>query len=606
MATDAGSIGREGDPPHASFAVAIARARALLRSDPAQAAEQARDIVDRHPESAAAWRLLGDALYRSGDAAGGAEAYGRSIPASVNDRELIRAGAALAEGNISTAERLLRTRLKADPHDVAAIRMMAELATRLGRYGDAQNLFRRALELAPGFDPARFGLALVLLRQSRLTEALAEVAALLDRDPANIGYRNLKASILVRLGDYDEPIRIYQSILAERPDQPRIWMSLGHALKTAGRAEEGIAAYRRSIAIEPGLGESWWSLANLKTYRFGEEDAAAMRAALANDAIGEEDRLHLHFSLGKYHEDAGDHAASFGHYDQGNRLRHAQLGYDPDETSASVARARSLYTPGFLAAREGEGCHAPDPIFVLGLPRAGSTLIEQILASHSAVEGTMELPDIDLIARRLVRRNGGEGYPEMLAELSPADRDALGQEYLDRTRVQRRLGRPMFVDKMPNNWAHVGLIHLILPKARIIDARRHPLGCCFSAWKQHFARGQAFSYDLADIGRYYADYIALMAHFDAVLPGRVHRVIYEEMVADPEGETRRLLAYCGLPFEEGCLRFYENDRAVRTASSEQVRKPIYAQGVDQWRAYEAWLEPLKAALGEVLEYWDRR
>jgi hypothetical protein len=287
-------------------------------------------------------------------------------------------------------------------------------------------------------------------------------------------------------------------------------------------------------------------------------------------------------------------------------LRHAQLGYDPDETSASVARARSLFTPGFLAAREGEGCHAPDPIFVLGLPRAGSTLIEQILASHSAVEGTMELPDIDLIARRLVRRNGGEGYPEMLAELSPADRDALGQEYLDRTRVQRRLGRPMFVDKMPNNWAHVGLIHLILPKARIIDARRHPLGCCFSAWKQHFARGQAFSYDLADIGRYYADYIALMAHFDAVLPGRVHRVIYEEMVADPEGETRRLLAYCGLPFEEGCLRFYENDRAVRTASSEQVRKPIYAQGVDQWRAYEAWLEPLKAALGEVLEYWDRR
>ncbi|HQP21181.1 MAG TPA: sulfotransferase, partial [Phenylobacterium sp.] len=352
------------------------------------------------------------------------------------------------------------------------------------------------------------------------------------------------------------------------------------------------------------MGEAWWSLANLKTFRFEAGDLAAIRAQLARGDLADEDRFHLEFALGKALEDAGDYGASFAAYAQGNALRRKSLDYDAEETHRAMLRSRALFTPDFLAARAGQGCEAPDPIFILGLPRAGSTLIEQILASHSMIEGTMELPDIPAIAKRLGARKAKDqesAYPEVLAELSAEELRALGEEYLERTRGQRKLGRPLFIDKMPNNFAHVGLIRLILPNAKIIDARRHPLGCCFSGFKQHFARGQGFTYDLTDLGRYYADYVALMAHFDAVAPGRVHRVIYERMVADPESETRALLDYCGLPFEDACLRFYENDRAVRTASSEQVRRPIFTDGLDQWRNFEPWLDPLKAALGSVLE-----
>ncbi|MFZ1007145.1 MAG: sulfotransferase, partial [Candidatus Sulfotelmatobacter sp.] len=284
-------------------------------------------------------------------------------------------------------------------------------------------------------------------------------------------------------------------------------------------------------------------------------------------------------------------------------LRKAALGYYADETSAHVKRCITLFTAEFFLEREGVGAPAPDPIFIVGLPRSGSTLIEQILSSHSAVEGTMELPDIMSIARRLggkKKKKDASAYPEILATLSPAMFSTLGEEYLQRTRIQRRLDHPFFIDKMPNNFLHVGLIHLILPKAKIIDARRHPLGCCFSCFKQHFARGQGFTYGLADIGRYYADYVRLMAHFDTVLPGRVHRILYEDLVGNPEQEVRRLLAYCGLPFEEACLRFYETARAVRTASSEQVRLPIFTEALEHWRNFEPWLEPLKEALGPVL------
>jgi tetratricopeptide (TPR) repeat protein len=482
--------------------------------------------------------------------------------------------------------------------------MLAEVATRLGRYEDAEALLSRCLELAPGFDAARQNYAVVLYRQTKAAEALAEVDRLLQSDPRNPGYRNLQAAALGQLGDYERTIAIYQSLLRDFPQQPKAWMSLGHALKTVGRQAEAIAAYRRSLEQKPSLGEAWWSLANLKTFRFDAADLAEMRRALTLGDLSDEDRFHLQFALGKALEDAGEDPAAFAAYMAGAALRRRGLDYDSDETSAHVARSRALFTPGFFAERAGFGCPASDPIFIVGLPRAGSTLVEQILASHSAIEGTMELPDLPAIAKRLggrSRRDEPSAYPGVLADLDAEACRALGEEYLDRTRAQRKLGRPFFIDKMPNNFAHAGLIQLILPNARIIDARRHPLGCCFSAFKQHFARGQAFSYDLTDLGRYYADYVELMAHFDAVSPGRVHRVIYEEMVADPETQVRALLDYCGLPFEEACLRFYENDRAVRTASSEQVRRPIFTEGVDQWRRFEPWLEPLKAALGPVLD-----
>ena len=380
-------------------------------------------------------------------------------------------------------------------------------------------------------------------------------------------------------------------------------MSYGHALKSKGREAESVAAYKKSIELLPSLGEAYWSLANLKTSPFTELDLASMRAQLANPGIADEDRFHLNFALGKALEDRGEYAESFEQYALGNRLRRTQISYKPEQMSAHVARVKALCSAAFFADRASHGAAAPDPIFIVGLPRAGSTLLEQILSSHSQVEGTMELPDIPAIARTLSQlgKQSTEGYSAVLATLGAEECAELGERYLAQTRIQRKTAAPYFIDKLPNNFAHIDLIHLALPHAKIIDARRHPLGCGFSGFKQHFARGQSFTYSLEDIGRYYRDYVELMAHFDAVLPGRIHRVIYESMIEDTETEVRRLLDYCGLQFEPSCLRFYENERAVRTASSQQVRKPIFHEGVDHWRHYETWLGPLKQALGSVLD-----
>jgi tetratricopeptide (TPR) repeat protein len=524
----------------------------------------------------------------------------RALDRAVRDPALVRAAEALLANDLPAAESILRPHLHADPFDVAAIRMLAEVAGRIGRYADAEKLLRRALDLAPDFTAARANLATALYRQNRPAEALDALAALLDQEPENAAGQNLKAAALSRVGAYEEAVALYADVLAKHPEQPKVWMSYGHALKTVGRTGDGVAAYRSALALAPTLGEVWWSLANLKTVKLGPDDVAAMTAALATPDLSTHDRLHLHFALGRALEDGGDAEASFGHYAEGNRIRHGQVGYDPEETSRHVARAEALFTPAFFAAREGRGCPAPDPIFVLGMPRAGSTLVEQILASHSQVEGTMELPDIPLLARRVAGKDEAE-WAARIAGLSGGELRALGEEYLERTRIQRREGCPFFIDKMPNNWVHAGLIHLILPNARIVDARRHPLDCCFSNFKQHYARGQGFSYSLGDMGRYYADYVALMAHFDRVLPGRVHRVIHERLLDDPEGEVRALLAHLGLDFEPACLAFHQNRRAVRTASSEQVRRPLNREGQDQWRPYERWLGRLKEALGPILE-----
>lgn len=517
-----------------------------------------------------------------------------AVDASIADPVLIEAGAALVDGDLRRAEQVLRPRLKEDPFDVAAIRMMAELAGRLGRYRDAEALLRRALELAPGFRPARSNLATVLHRQNRSEEALVELDRLLAEEPDNPTHANLKAAASARLGEFDEAIALYEAVLARASDQPKIWMSYGHVLKTVGRQVEAVDAYRRAIAIRRALGEVWWSLANLKTVRFDAADVALMERALESAELSDDDRLHLHFALGKALEDRSEAEASFRHYAQGNAIRRAQLPYDPADTDEQVARAKAIYTPDFYAARQGWGCPAPDPIFILGMPRAGSTLIEQILASHSQVEGTMELPDIPALAARIGSSD------QSVTDLSADEVRALGEEYLERTRVQRKTDRPFFIDKLPNNWAHVGLIRLVLPNAKIVDARRHPLASCFSNFKQHFARGQSFTYGLRDMGLYYLSYVQLMAHFDHVLPGFVHRVIYERLVEDTEPQVRALLNAMRLPFEESCLRFWETERAVRTASSEQVRRPINRDGLEPWKPYEPWLGALKEALGEVL------
>jgi len=573
-----------------------------------QAIAALESLTRQRPAMASAWLLMAKQLRKAGREEDAWRADLSGVHAASRNPELLEAAVAMNEDRLDDGAAMLTTRLARIEGDPAACRLLGEIHWRRGDITEALALVERAVELAPGFDLARDFLIRLLLQSNRLAEAL-EHAEMLARSPLKTpGHDLIRASVLVRLGDQARAREIYERLLAQQPGQPQVWQNLGHVLKTLGKQDDAIHAYRQAVTQQPTMGEAWWSLANLKTVKLGTEDIAAMQRALKSleqDATDkQEDIFHLHFSLGKAFEDAKDYEASFRHYDHGNRLRRAMVRHDADEFSAEVAATADVFTAAFIAGMGEGGCPAPDPIFIVGLPRSGSTLVEQILASHSQVEGTMELPEMMIIASRLQSRVDEGEFPDfraMITALTPADRLRLGEEYLERTRVHRRTSKPLFIDKMPNNWQHVGLIRLILPNAKIIDARRHPLSCCFSGWKQHFARGQTFSYDLPDIGRYYRDYVRLMAAWDAAAPGAVHRVIYEDMVADTESEVRRLLDFLGLPFEQACLLFYNNDRAVRTASSEQVRRPIFTDGIEQWKNYHAWLGPLVEALGPVID-----
>jgi tetratricopeptide (TPR) repeat protein len=441
----------------------------------------------------------------------------------------------------------------------------------------------------------QFELGAALAVLGRAAEAEAALSRAVTLNPRSAQARLHLAGLRAEIGDLETAAADYAALAAEAPDQPPLWLSLGHVLKTLGRQAEAVATYRRALALAPEFGEAWWSLANLKTWRFAAADRDAMAAQLARPDLAEPDRAPLHFALAKALEDEARYPEAFDHYLAGNARHRARNPYDADANTAFVQAQIDLYTQAFFAAREGLGCEAPDPIFILGLPRSGSTLVEQILASHSAVEATAELPDLTAVAATLPRP-----YPTSLADLPPAVFADLGRDYLSRMSIQRRTDRPLFTDKFPNNFMHAGLIALILPKAKIIDVRRHPLACGLSGFKQLYAQGQAYSYDLADLGRYYTDYARLMAHLDAVLPGRIHRLSYEALVEDPETQIRALLAYCGLAFEPACLAFHETQRPVRTASSEQVRRPLNRDGLDQWTRFEPWLGPLKSALGPGL------
>jgi tetratricopeptide (TPR) repeat protein len=584
---------------HLEHGLTLARAR---RGDEAIAA--LRRTVELKPDHPEAWRVLADHLMAIGDTEGGAAAYARHIRCSTRNPQLQQAAVAMIRNDIPQAERLLKAHLNQAPTDVPAIRMLAEVAVRCGREADAEALLERCLELAPTFAAARYNYAVLLHRRNDCGRALAEVERLLAVDPRNPGYRNLGAVILSRVGEYERSSQLYAELLDEYPANAKVWLSYGHVLKTEGRQDACIDAYRRSIARDPSLGDAYWSLANLKTFRFADSDISAMQTQLADTGLDDLNRLHLHFALGKAFEDAGDYAQSFEHYSKGNELERGRNRYNADHISERTRRLKALCQHDFFSRCAGSGHAAPDPIFIVGMPRAGSTLLEQILSSHSMVEGTTELPEIIHLAKNLREQadsNGIAAYGEVLASMDAAALCGLGEQYMERTRIHRKTDRPFFIDKMPNNFLHIGMIHLVLPNAKIIDARRHPLACCFSNFKQYYARGQQFSYSLTDMGRFYRDYVELMAHFDEVLPGRIHRVFYERMVEDTEAEVRRVLDYCGLPFEPACLRFFENERPVRTASSEQVRQPIYREGVEQWRHFEEWLDPLKAVLGAVLE-----
>jgi tetratricopeptide (TPR) repeat protein len=558
------------------------------------------------PDLPKAWLALADLYAEIGDDTASDNAYSKHLQYSEKDPQLISAASALVENRIPDAEHSLKDYLKHYPTDVAAIRMLAEVAARLGRDIDSENLLARCIELAPSFHHARQNYALILNRLNKGEDALAQAEILLQVEPGNLSYLNIKAVALNKLGDCDEAIKLYESILARHSEHSKIWHSFGHTLKTAGLQERAVQAYRKSIRLEPSYGEAYWSLANLKTFRFAQSDIEEMQLQLSAQHLSVDDRFHFDFALGKALEDQREYAESFKHYEKGNQLRRTLIHYSSERNQQKVAECKKLFSSEFFHERKGFGVSSAEPIFILGMPRSGSTLLEQILSSHSLVEGTMELPDVISITKSLYRKlkglNARTYYPELL-KMSQEESCSFGERYLAKTQVHRKRGLPFFIDKMPNNFAHIALIQLILPSAKIIDARRHPVACCFSNFKQHFARGQNFSYSLEDMGLYYRDYVELMAHFDAVLPGRIHRVNYESMVENTELELGRLLDYCGLPFEENCLRFFENDRPVRTASSEQVRRPIYKDGVDHWRHYEAWLSKLKNVLGPVLEMY---
>jgi tetratricopeptide (TPR) repeat protein len=559
-----------------------------------------RRAVSLDPGHAPSWQSLGHQLQVAGDEAGSREAFERHFELSTRHPELVEAVKLLRDGKLGKAERIVRELLKKFPVDVSAIHILADIGVKLGNLKDASHLLERCLQLAPDFHAARHSYALILMRLQKPELALHEADRLLILEPNNPNFLTLKATILGRIGDNKEAIRIYEKVLKDYPGQARAQMSYGHALKTVGRLDDSIEAYRKCIRLSPEVGEAYWSLANLKTFRFSANDIGNMRGQVTAEGGDGDDQAHLAFALGKALEDHGEFDESFKFYRRGNGIRRVEHRHNPQVNVLEAVRQVRALDKTFFVQRKGWGCQAPDPIFIVGLPRAGSTLLEQILASHSKVEGTSELQDIISISRKLgekSRKNPSGKYPENLVGLTQDQVRELGESYLETTRIQRS-DTPFFIDKMPNNFRHIGLIHLILPNSKIIDARRHPMGGCFSGYKQLFANGQTFTYGLEDIGKYYRDYVRLMDHWDAVLPGRVQRIQYEEMVTDTETQIRALLDYCELDFEEQCLRFYETDRAVRTPSSEQVRKPIYKEGLEQWRHFEAHLEPLKKALGQ--------
>jgi predicted Zn-dependent protease len=549
------------------------------------------------------WRML-EGLYRlTGDAANAATAAAHVATLKALPPEVVTATSLFSDGELTQAEAIVRGFLLRHGDHVEAMRLLARIGMAREVLDDAEVLLEAVLTLAPEYQAARYDYAQTLVQRHKYPQARVEAQRLLALAPANPDYRSIAATAAIGLGRSEEAIGLYREMLSQTPTSPDVNLWIAHALKTVGRVPEAIDAYRAAAAARPDFGDAYWSLANLKTYRFGEDEIARMRAEEAAPTTGLVDRYHLCFALGKALEDRGEIAESWRYYERGNALKRSESQYRPELIEANTRGQTQVCTRSFFEAREGWGDARPDPIFIVGLPRSGSTLLEQILASHSQVEGTQELADIQRIVLQLQGRDpdlDNPAYPAVLAELGTDDFRRMGERYLTDTEVYRG-GKPLFIDKMPNNFRHIGLIHLMLPKARIIDARRDPMACCFSNLKQLFANGQEFTYSAEDIARYYRTYLKLMAHWDAALPGRVLRVQHEDVIADLEGSVRRMLDYCGLPFEPACVEFHKTERSVRTPSSEQVRQPIFRDGLDQWKAYEAWLGPLKSALGDAVE-----
>ncbi len=593
------------------------------------ALERLREATSSAPGHARAWRKLAELLRLAGEDRAAAEAVaaadrignddgkawpkaaGERSPAKIDkaERKLREVLADVPEGREMT---LLRNRLFRDPTDVVAMRLLALYEWRADDVITAQKLLERALDLSPGYTRARYDYANLLKDRRNYVQAAAEAERLRAANPHNREYRLILVDCLVQIGKYDEAIDLFEMIIKDEPGNAVAWRSYGNTLRFLGRRDESLKAYRRSLALAPAYGDAYWGLADLKGAYLTDEDVAAMRVHLAGTALDHSGRWHMAYALGHALERRADFAGSFAAYEDGARAFRAEVAntskaHDPEASAERVRRLRAVFTAETFAARAGEKpgnkpdpAAADTPIFVVGMPRAGSTLLEQILASHSLVEGTRELPVMGDIIRELTLSRcivTPTAYPECVLDLTPDELAALGARFIKNAGVWRQTGRPYFIDKRPWNWLDIGLIHLILPHAKIIDIRRAPMAAGFAMFKQLLPTDAAFSYDLGEIGRYYTGYVGMMEHYHEVLPGRVHFVQYERLVEDTETEIRRLLDYCGLPFEEGCLRFWETDRAVVTPSAEQVRRPIFREALEQWRNFEPWLGPLKEALG---------
>ena len=562
-----------------------------------------QDAVTYNAALVASWQMLSQLHQQAGrdtlaEFANAQSAYLLALPP-----ELLSVANMIQESRLLKAENLCRHFLQTKGHHVEAMRFLAEIGSRFSVLDEAEFLLESANVLEPDNVGVHFDYVNILHKRQKFAQALEQVTILYAKEPDSPQIAMLYANQHLAVGNFDQALEIYELRAAEAPNNPNVHLTMGHALKTIGRQRDAIAAYSRAYEVKPDFGDAYWSLANLKTYKFDADQIASMKKCEAAPETQLGDRYHLCFALGKALEDSGQYEDSFLYYERGNRLKCEEVGYDWRRITAEIDRQIEYCTPMLFADKAGSGCAAKDPIFILGLPRAGSTLLEQILASHSQVEGTMELPNILALAHKLGgrRRIDEESeYPANLKELSPDELAEFGAAFIKDTMIHRKQGTPFFIDKMPNNFRHIGLIHMILPNAKIIDARRSAMGCCFSGFKQLFAEGQEFTYGLEEIGHYYSDYVRLMDHWDTVLPGKVLRVRYEDVVADLDTQVRRILDFCQLPFEEACLNFHQTERAVRTASSEQVRQPIYQSGVDQWTSYSPWLDPLRKVLGREL------
>jgi tetratricopeptide (TPR) repeat protein len=517
--------------------------------------------------------------------------------------EVVTATALFSDGDLAPAESIIRVYLQKHGNNVEAMRLLARIGIAHDVLDDAEILLEAVLELAPDYRKARFEYARVLLDRHKHTRAIEELEKLLAQEPENRQFKTLFATACVGIGANEKALTLYRQLLVDAPQAAELHLSIAHSLKTLGRREESIDAYRAASTARPDYGDAYWSLANLKTYRFADDELARMLNEEERPGISPADRYHLCFALGKALEDRGEYEKSYRYYERGNQLKHAEIRYRPEIVERNTRMQIGTCTRELFARPDVGSCKA-DPIFIVGLPRSGSTLLEQILASHSRVEGTHELADIQRIVHELQgREDAGTAnprYPRVLEDLTAEELLRLGEKYLSDTRIYRT-DKPFFIDKMPNNFRHIGLIHLMLPNARIIDARREPMACCFSNFKQLFASGQEFTYSIEDIARYYRTYLALMDHWNAVLPGRILKIDHEDIVEDLDANVRRLLDFCGLKFESACLDFHKTERSIRTASSEQVRQPIFREGLDQWKNFEPWLGPLKTALGDALE-----